>query len=153
MPFFKFSSHPKSLFCKFISIKKYTMSYFILKNLKNTTFENAKQKVTEGLKAEGFGVLTHIDIKTTFKNKLDVDVRPYEILGACNPNYAYKALQNDAKLGVFLPCNVILEQLEDGTIDVYAVDPVLAMAAADNDEVEGFALDVKQKLKNMMNNL
>jgi len=134
-------------------IKKYSMSYFILKNIKNTTFENAKQQVIEALKAEGFGVLTNIDIKTTFKNKLDVDVRPYEILGACNPNYAYKALQNDPKLGVFLPCNVIVEQLEDGSIDVFAVDPISAMAAANNSEVEGFAADVKQKLQNMMKNL
>ena len=129
------------------------MSYFILKNIKNTTFENAKQQVIEALKAEGFGVLTNIDIKTTFKNKLDVDVRPYEILGACNPNYAYKALQNDPKLGVFLPCNVIVEQLEDGSIDVFAVDPISAMAAGNNSEVEGFAADVKQKLQNMMKNL
>lgn len=129
------------------------MSYFILKNIKNSTFEIAKQKVIDALKAEGFGVLTNIDIKTTFKNKLDVDVRPYEILGACNPNYAYKALQNDPKLGVFLPCNVIVEQLEDGSIDVFAVDPISAMAAADNKEVEGFAIDVKKKLENMMKNL
>jgi uncharacterized protein (DUF302 family) len=129
------------------------MSYFILKNVKNISFENAKQKVIEALKTEGFGVLTNIDIKNTFKNKLDVDVRPYEILGACNPNYAYKALQNDAKLGVFLPCNVILEQLEDGSIDIFAVDPISAMAAAKNTEVEGFAIDVKQKLQNMMNSL
>ncbi|MFD1316660.1 DUF302 domain-containing protein [Namhaeicola litoreus] len=129
------------------------MSYYILKNLKNITFENAKQKVIEALKTEGFGVLTNIDIKNTFKNKLDVEVRPYEILGACNPNYAYKALQNDSKLGVFLPCNVILEQLEDGSIDVFAVDPISAMASANNSEVEGFAIDVKKKLQNMMNNL
>jgi uncharacterized protein (DUF302 family) len=129
------------------------MSYFILKNIKNSTFEIAKQKVIDALKAEGFGVLTNIDIKTTFKNKLDVDVRPYEILGACNPNYAYKALQNDPKLGVFLPCNVIVEQLEDGSIDVFAVDPISAMAAADNKEVEGFAIDVKKKLENMMKSL
>lgn len=129
------------------------MSYYIHKTLKNISFEDAKTKVTEALKNEGFGVLTNINIQETFKKKLDKEVRPYEILGACNPNYAYKALQADSKLGVFLPCNVIVEQAENGSIEVFAVDPIAAMSAADNKEVEVFAQEVKQKMQNMINSL
>lgn len=129
------------------------MSYYIHKTLKNISFEDAKKKVTEALKNEGFGVLTNINIQETFKKKLDKVVRPYEILGACNPDYAYKALQADSKLGVFLPCNVIVEQAENGSIEVFAVDPIAAMSSADNKEVEVFAQEVRQKMQNMINSL
>ena len=101
------------------------MSYFINKKIKNgISFENAIEKVTEELKKEGFGVLTEIDIKSTFKKKLDVDMNKYVILGACNPNYAFNALKEDSKLGVFLPCNVIVEEHDNGDIEVAAVDPI-----------------------------
>jgi len=129
------------------------MSYYLHKKLKGIQFPEARLKVIEALKQEGFGVITQIDLQSTFKSKLDVQVRPYEILGACNPDYAYKALQSDSKLGVFLPCNVLLEENEQGDIEVSAIDPQAAMATAENPEIEIFALEIRKKLQNMLNNL
>ena len=117
------------------------------------SFENVIEKVTKELKKEGFGVLTNIDIKSTFKNKLDVDVNKYVILGACNPNYAFNALKEDSKLGVFLPCNVIVEEHDNGVIEVSAVDPIASMLSVKNDKVEVFAKDVLEKLKRVIDNL
>lgn len=129
------------------------MSYYLHKKLKGIQFPEARSKVIEALKQEGFGVITQIDLQSTFKSKLDVQVRPYEILGACNPDYAYKALQSDSKLGVFLPCNVLLEENEQGDIEVSAIDPQAAMATAENPEIEIFAQEIRKKLQNMLNNL
>lgn len=130
------------------------MSYYINKTMKEgTTFEKAIESVTAELKKEGFGILTEIDIKSTFKKKLDVDVNKYAILGACNPNYAFNALKEDSKLGVFLPCNVIVEEHDDGKIEVSAIDPLAAMMAVKNKEVEVFAKDVLQKMKNVIDSL
>lgn len=130
------------------------MSYYINKIMKDgTTFENAVERVTTELKKEGFGILTEIDIQKTFKNKLDVNVNKYIILGACNPNYAYDALNEDSKLGVFLPCNVIVEEHNDGKIEVSAIDPLASMMAVNNKKVEVFATDVLQKMKNVINSL
>jgi len=100
------------------------MNYYFNNTLNNISFDDAKEKVIEELKKEGFGVLSQINIKTTLKNKLDVDFRPYVILGACNPPLAYKTLQAEAKIGLMLPCNVIVEENENGTIEVSAVNPV-----------------------------
>ncbi len=130
------------------------MGYYINKIMKEgTTFENAIENVTTELKKEGFGILTEIDIQTTFKKKLDVDVNKYVILGACSPDYAYNALKEDSKLGVFLPCNVIVEELNNGRIEVSAIDPLAAMMAVDNIKVEIFAADIFQKMKNVINSL
>jgi uncharacterized protein (DUF302 family) len=129
------------------------MSYYLHKKLKGIQFNEARSKVIEALKQEGFGVITQIDLQSTFKSKLDVQVRPYEILGACNPDYAYKALQSDSKLGVFLPCNVLLEENEQGEIEVSAIDPQAAMATAENPEIDIFAQEIRQKLQNVLNNL
>lgn len=129
------------------------MSYYLHKKLKGIQFNEARSKVIEALKQEGFGVITQIDLQSTFKSKLDVQVRPYEILGACNPDYAYKALQSDSKLGVFLPCNVLLEENEQGEIEVSAIDPQAAMASAENPEIDIFAQEIRQKLQNVLNNL
>lgn len=120
---------------------------------KGTSFEEAVTKVTDELKKVGFGVLTEIDIQSTFKKKLDVDTEKYVILGACNPHYAYDALKEDSKLGVFLPCNVIVEEHKDGSVEVFAVDPLAAMMAVNNKTVEKFAKDVKAKLKVTMDAL
>lgn len=117
------------------------------------SFENAIEKVTEELKKEGFGVLTEIDIKSTFKKKLDVDMNKYVILGACNPNYAFNALNEDSKLGVFLPCNVIVEEHDNGDIEVSAVDPIASMLSVKNEKVEVFAKDVLEKLERVIDNL
>lgn len=118
-----------------------------------TTFETAIERVISELKKEGFGILTEINIQTTFKKKLDIDVNKYVILGACNPNYAYNALKEDSKLGLFLPCNVIVEEHNNGSIEVSAIDPLAAMMAVNNKEVEIFAADVLQKMKSVINNL
>jgi len=102
------------------------MSYYFNKVV-NMAFDEAIDKVTEELKKEGFGVLTEIDVKKALKKKLDVDFRKYRILGACNPQYAYKALQAEDKIGTMLPCNVIVQETEDGKVEIAAIDPVASM--------------------------
>ncbi len=130
------------------------MSYFINKKMQDgISFEETIEKVTEELKKEGFGVLTEIDIKSTFRKKLDVDMNKYVILGACNPNYAFNALKEDSKLGVFLPCNVIVEEHDNGEIEVSAVDPIASMLSVKNEKVEVFAKDVLEKLERVIANL
>ena len=99
------------------------MSYYFSTTLQNISFSEAIEKVTEELKKEGFGILTEIDLKATLKKKLDVDFYNYTILGACNPPFAYKALQAEDKIGTMLPCNVIVQEKEQGIIEISAVDP------------------------------
>jgi uncharacterized protein (DUF302 family) len=98
-------------------------------------------------------VLSDIDIHEKLKEKLDVDFRKYKILGACNPAYAYKALQTEDKIGVMLPCNVIIQEKSDGTIEVAAVDPVASMSAIENPELKNIALEIQKKLKNVIDKL
>ena len=98
------------------------MAYYFTKKV-DLSFDETVTKVTEELKKRGFGVLTEIDVQTTLKKKLDVDFRPYRILGACNPPFAYKALLAEDKIGTMLPCNVVVQELEGGQIEVAAVDP------------------------------
>lgn len=129
------------------------MTYYFSTKLKDTSFEQAIEDVKAELKNEGFGVLTEIDIKDTLKNKIDVDFKKYTILGACNPHFAYKALQSEDKIGVFLPCNVIVEENDNGEIEVAAVDPIASMTAAKNKDLEGIANEVQQKLKKVISNL
>ncbi len=123
----------------------------------NTTievpFDEAIEKVIEELKKEGFGVLTDIDVKATLKNKLDVDYKNYRILGACNPSYAYKALQAEDKIGIMLPCNVIVQETEDGKVEVSAVDPIASMQAIQNAELEDIANQAQAKLKKVIDKL
>ncbi|MFX0557886.1 DUF302 domain-containing protein [Maribacter sp. CXY002] len=126
------------------------MEYYFSTSLKNHTFENAIERTTEALKKEGFGVLTEIDIKATLKNKLNVDFQNYKILGACNPSFAYKALQAEDKIGTMLPCNVIVQEKEPGTIEVAAVDPTASMQAIKNDDLITIAETVREKLKNVI---
>ena len=129
------------------------MSYFINKELDNISFEEVYNKTIEALKGEGFGIITEIDMKATLKKKLDVDYKPYKILGACNPNFAYEALKFQSKVGVFLPCNVIIEENLNGNIEVSAVDPVASMMAVESDDLSKMADEVKQKLTNVINSL
>ncbi len=112
----------------------------------NGTFDDAVNKVTEELKKYGFGVLTEIDIKETLKKKLDVDFKKYKILGACNPANAHKALLVEDKIGIMLPCNVIVEEHEDGVVEVSAVDPMASMQAVENDELEPIAGHIRDQL-------
>jgi uncharacterized protein (DUF302 family) len=129
------------------------MKYYYSKQLKNVSFDEAAEKVTEALKLEGFGVLTEIDVKATFKKKLDVDFRPYKILGACNPPYAHKALSAEDKIGIMLPCNVIIQETADGSIEVAAVDPVASMSAIENPKLMDIATEIQQKLKTVIEKL
>lgn len=129
------------------------MSYFFNTTLKEKNFDKAIETVTAALKEEGFGVLTEIDVKETLKKKIDVDFKKYRILGACNPEFAHKALKSEDKIGVFLPCNVIVEENDNGEIEVSAVDPISSMQAAKNDSLQEIATEVQQKLKKIINSL
>jgi len=128
------------------------MSYYFNKTV-STSFEDAIDKVTQELEKEGFGILTEIDIKETLKKKLDVDTNKYKILGACNPPLAYKALQAEDKIGTMLPCNVIVQEMENGRVEVSAVDPVASMSAIKNSDLETVAKDVRGRLKKVIEQL
>ena len=125
------------------------MKYYFSKTL-NDSFEIALQKVTEALKAEGFGILTEIDIKSTLKKKLDVDFYNYKILGACNPPFAYKALLAEDKIGTMLPCNVIVQEKIPGQIEVSAVDPAASMQAIDNKDLQDIATEIGIRLQKVI---
>lgn len=128
------------------------MKYYNSKTL-NTTFDNAVTKVMEALKKEGFGVLTDIDMKETLKKKLDVDIKKYRILGACNPPFAYKALQAEDKIGLMLPCNIIVAEHSLGQVEVSAIDPIASMQAIDNKALAEIAGEVNTKLKKVIESL
>jgi len=119
----------------------------------NLSFDEAINKITEELKKEGFGILTDINVKDTLKKKLNVDFRPYRILGACNPPFAYKALQAEDKIGSMLPCNIIVQQKEDGRVEISAIDPVASMQAVENKNLLPIAKEVQEKLKKVINNV
>lgn len=127
------------------------MSYYFSKIL-DCSFEQAIERATEQLATEGFGVLTTIDVSTTMKNKIDVDMKPYTILGACNPTYAFKALTAEDKIGTMLPCNVVVQEVEDG-VEVAAVDPIASMKAIENPDLGEIATEVQAKLKNVIESL
>jgi uncharacterized protein (DUF302 family) len=126
---------------------------YTFNRLLDVSFDKAVSRVTEELGREGFGVLTEIDVQQTLKRKLDVDFRRYLILGACNPPFAYEALQREDKIGVMLPCNVVIQEVEDGGIEVAVVDPVASMAAVDNVELGRIAGQVQEKLKRVVDSL
>ncbi len=116
-------------------------------------FENVIEKVTQLLQKEGFGILTQIDIQQTLKKKLNVDFNKYKILGACNPPFAYKALQAESKIGTMLPCNIIVQELDKDRIEVAAVNPLLSMQAIKNAQLESIAQEVSDKLENVINSI
>ena len=128
------------------------MKYYFEKTT-DYAFEEAVEKVTEELKKEGFGVLTEIDVQATLKKKLDVDFRKYRILGACNPPFAHEALKAENKIGAMLPCNVIVQELENGKTEVAAVDPVASMKAVDNDKLGEIAGEIRAKLEKVIENV
>ena len=127
------------------------MSYYFSKTV-DCSFEDAIVLATEKLSTEGFGVLTTIDVSTTLKNKLDVDMPRYTILGACNPGYAHKALMAEDKIGTMLPCNVIVQETDAG-IEISAVDPMASMKAIENPDLGGIATEVQAKLKKVIESL
>jgi uncharacterized protein (DUF302 family) len=128
------------------------MSYYFNKVV-NMSFDEAINKVTEELKKEGFGVLTQIDVKEALKKKINVDFRKYRILGACNPQYAYKALQSEDKIGTMLPCNVIVQERDDGKVEIAAIDPVASMQSVKNESLSEIAITIQSKLKQVIENL
>lgn len=118
----------------------------------NTSFEEALQKTKEELQKEGFGVLTEIDVKATLKKKLDVDYDNYLILGACNPPFAYQALQAEKDIGLLLPCNVIVYE-DEGETFASAILPTVAMSMIENEKLRSIALQVEQKLKKVIDSI
>lgn len=128
------------------------MKYYISKTIK-TSFENAEKQTIESLKKEGFGVLTEIDIQEKLKEKLNVDFRKYKILGACNPPKAYEALKHEDKIGVMLPCNVIIQELANNEIEVAAVNPAASMMAVENQALESIAGEIKEKLERVISSV
>jgi uncharacterized protein (DUF302 family) len=127
------------------------LSYYFSKAI-DTTFDDAITRVTETLKREGFGILTEIDVRETLKKKLDVEFRPYRILGACNPPFAYQALLAEGNIGTMLPCNVIVQETGDG-VEVSAVDPIASMEAVENPKLANVAEQVRVKLKRVIEDL
>lgn len=127
------------------------MSYTFSK-ITDKEFDEAVLKTTEELKKEGFGILTEIDIKETLKNKLDVDFRKYKILGACNPPFAHRALLAEPEIGSMLPCNVVVQEIDNGVM-ISAVDPVASMMAVKNDDLGELAAEVSNKLKKVIESI
>lgn len=128
------------------------MNYYISKKI-DATFEQAIDEVKEALAIQGFGVLSEINMQQKLKEKLDVDFRRYTILGACNPAYAYKALQSEDKIGTMLPCNVVVQELRKNVIEVSAVDPIASMMAIENPKLAKIAGEIKGKLEKVIESL
>mgnify|MGYP001820675628 CR=1 FL=1 len=125
------------------------MTYYFT-TITNGSFQTVEAKVIALLKDEGFGVLTEIDMQQTLKNKINVDFKKYKILGACNPPFAYKALQVENKIGVMLPCNVIIQENAPNTIEVSAINPLLSMQDVKNNQLDDVAKAVSTKLDNVI---
>ena len=128
------------------------MSYYF-HTILNSTFDEAITRVTEELQKEGFGILSEIDVRQALKKKLDVDFKKYKILGACNPPYAYQALQIEEKIGTMLPCNVIVLENDQGQVEVAAIDPIASMQAIKNPQLHEVAVQIQAKLKKVINSL
>jgi len=125
------------------------MQYYMQRML-SMSFEKALERVREELSKEGFGVLTEIDVRDTMKKKLDVDFRNYRILGACNPSFAYKALQIEERIGLLLPCNIVVQETRDGKVEAAAIDPAVSMQTTGNPRLLQVAEQVHAKLKKVI---
>jgi len=128
------------------------LAYYFSKTIEGK-FEEVIVKVKEELRKEGFGILTEIDVKNTLKQKLDVDFKKYKILGACNPPFAYKALMAEDKIGTMLPCNVVVQEVSEGVVEVAAIDPVASMQAVENLKLKDISEEIQAKLKKVIGNL
>lgn len=128
------------------------MSYYFTKIL-TCSYDEAILRVKDALKAEGFGVLTEIDVKGTLKKKLDVNFRDYCILGACNPSFAHRALETERHVGILLPCNVVVQATDEGFAEVSVIDPLAAMQPVKNPDLEVIASEVRAKLERVINSL
>ena len=129
------------------------MTQYYINKIVDLSFENTILRLTEELKKEGFGILTEIDMQATLKKKLNVDLRPYTILGACNPPFAYKAIQTESHIGLLLPCNIVVQDTGDGRMEVAAIDPVVSMSRVDNPVLEPVAQEVRAKLQRVIESL
>lgn len=129
------------------------MDFFIARKVRTSGFESLTEKVRQELKKEGFGVITEIDIKKTLKEKINVDFRNYLILGACNPQFAHRALLADDKIGVLLPCNVVIQETAAGELEVMAFDPSSAMMDSGNATLITLSSDIRDKLKQVLESL
>ena len=125
------------------------MSYYF-STILDCPFDEAVTQVTDELQKEGFGILSEIDVQAALKKKLDVDYKKYRILGACNPPFAYEALQAEEKIGTMLPCNVIVLEQENGGVEIAAIDPVASMQAIENTKLQDIAAQVQEKLKKVI---
>ena len=122
------------------------MNYYFSKTIQ-TTFDDAVQRVVQELQKEGFGVLTDIDVAATLQKKLNVEFRKYRILGACNPQFAYQALQAEDKIGTMLPCNVIVQEIPGVGAEIAAIDPAVSMQAVENPKLQAVAEQVRKRLR------
>ena len=128
------------------------MSYNISKKVEGS-FDDTVNKVTEELKKEGFGIISEIDLKEKFKEKLNVDFRNYKILGACNPALAFKAIQHEDKIGTMLPCNILIQEHENGEVEVSAINPLASIGAVNNESLQSIAAEVTSKLRVAIENI
>lgn len=128
------------------------MSYFFAKTL-NVSFEEAIQKVTEKLKEKGFGIVSEIFVSEVLKNKIGVELQPYKILGACSPNHAFKAISTESHIGLMLPCNVLVRQIDENLVEVSGIDPIASMMAIENPKLHDVALEVQQLMKEVVESL
>lgn len=128
------------------------MNYNISKKVESG-FNETIHKISEELKKQGFGIITEIDLKDKFKEKLNIEFRNYTILGACNPALAYQAIQQEDKIGVMLPCNILVQEHQNGEVEVTAINPLVSMGAVQNDELEALASEVSNKLKRVIENI
>lgn len=128
------------------------MGYYYSKML-DINFDEAIQRITYGLKVEGFGIISEIDLQEKFKEKLGVNYKKYRILGDCNPSYAYQAVLLEEKIGTMLPCNVLVIEQENGKTEVSAVNPIASMMAIENKDLESIAMEITEKLKRVVTNL
>ena len=128
------------------------MNYYFNKTIK-ASFDEAISKTTTALADEGFGIVSEIDVTSTFKKKLNIDFRPYRILGACNPEFAHLALQNENKIGTMLPCNVIVQQISENETEIAAVNPIASMQAVENENLGSIAKEITARLEKVIANL
>lgn len=126
------------------------MAYYFKRTIESN-FNEAISRIKAALQKEGFGIITEIDIRDTFRKKLEVDFQPYTILGACNPAFAFKALQMENKIGTLLPCNIIVQETTPGTIELAVINPVVSMQAVANESLEKMAEEVGSKLRRALN--
>lgn len=123
---------------------------YYLNKTTSLSFSEAEEQIRAALKEVGFGILTEIDMQGTLKAKIDKDIQPYKILGACNPNFAYQALQEEEKIGIMLPCNVTIIDNQNGTVDISIMDPEVALKVIENENVAPFATEVKTILESAL---